>query len=70
MFFKKLFGNNISPDCEYCRYYAKNSSGDPMCSKGSANFVTPCFRYAYDPLKREPKVMPEIPEFTADDFKL
>lgn len=70
MSLKKLFGKNVPPDCEYCQFYAKNAGGNPVCRTRSGNVGTPCARYTYDPLKREPRVMPEMPEFTADDFKL
>ncbi len=71
MFFtKKLFGNSVAPSCEYCRYSTKNESGKTGCRYGTLSLDEPCGRYTYDPLKREPKVLPAMPEFTADDFKL
>lgn len=70
MSFKKLFGKNIAPDCEYCLYYEKNNGGKPICRCGSRSFEKTCGRYVYDPLKREPKTLPDIPKFTADDFKI
>ena len=66
---KKLFGNNIPPACEYCRFYQKNNGGNPSCAYGTAIENT-CKRYEYDPLKREPRSAPTLPKFTADDFKL
>ncbi|MBQ8133527.1 MAG: hypothetical protein IJ192_03830 [Clostridia bacterium] len=70
MFKKKLFGNNIPPSCEYCRFAVKKSSGNSVCRYGSALPDEPCGKYVYDPLKREPKALPAIPKYTADDFKL
>lgn len=70
MFRKKLFGNNIAPDCTYCLYSEKNSGGKLICRYGSPTMGTVCQRYMYDPLKREPKTLPDMPKFTADDFKL
>ena len=67
---KKLFGNNIPPKCEYCRYCQKNNSGKPVCPYGAAESGDTCKRYIYDPLKREPRSLPTLPKFTADDFKL
>lgn len=67
---KKLFGNNVPPRCDYCRYYKKNSSGEPSCPYGFKTVGDTCKKYVYDPLKREPQSMPTIPKFTADDFKL
>lgn len=66
---KKLFGNNIPPSCEYCRFSAKNTGGNLSCVYGTAADDT-CKRYEYDPLKREPKSAPTLPTFTADDFRL
>ena len=67
---KKLFGNNITPSCEYCEFSTKNNDGKPLCQFGSNSVDTPCKRYSYDPLKRQPKPVPTLPKFTADDFKL
>lgn len=67
---RKLFGTNIPPSCEYCLYYVKNNGGRPACRRGNSIIGNPCRGYAYDPLKREPKAMPDLPKFTADDFKL
>ena len=66
----KLFGNNIPPRCDYCRFYQKNISGNPSCPYGLQTIGEPCKRYVYDPLKREPQSVPTLPKFTADDFKL
>ena len=70
MSLKKLFGNNIAPDCEYCRYYIKKAGSNPVCRYGAMSFEQTCRRYVYDPLKREPRNLPDIPKYTADDFKL
>lgn len=70
IFRKKLFGNNITPDCSYCQYCEKNSGGNQICRCGSPTIGTVCARYIYDPLKREPRTLPDIPKFTAEDFKL
>ncbi len=67
---KKLFGNNIPPRCEYCRFYEKNIDGNSACPYGTVSADSTCRRYEYDPLKREPKSAPTLPKFTADDFKL
>ena len=67
---KKLFGNNIPPRCEYCRYVTKNSSGKLSCPYGAGTLEDTCKRYEYNPLKREPQSLPTLPKFTADDFKL
>ncbi len=67
---KKLFGKNIPPSCEYCQYCVKRNGGAKVCRYGLTSDDKVCSKYTYDPLKREPKVRPKLPEFTADDFKL
>ena len=65
----KLFGNNVPPMCEYCRFSEKNIDGNSVCPYGLTT-NTPCKKYTYDPMKREPRSSPVLPKFTADDFKL
>ena len=67
---KKLFGANITPDCEYCLYCDKSGKSSRICSFSSQPAERVCGRYVYDPLKREPRATPAMPEFTAEDFKL
>lgn len=70
MSLKKLFGNNITPSCEYCLYCVKKKGSSMVCRYGLPSRDKVCKKYSYDPLKREPKVLPKMREFTADDFKL
>jgi len=65
---KKLFGNHIPPNCEYCRFNTKNNDGKSGCAYGTVGDT--CKKYEYDPLKREPRTAPALPEFAADDFTL
>lgn len=67
---KKLFGNSITPSCEYCQHITKNNEGKKVCQMGVLSVESPCKKYIYDPLKREPKATPVLPKFTADDFKI
>ena len=67
---KKLFGNNVEPRCEYCRFIMTNRDGSVSCAYKSETADSPCQRYVYDPLKREPRTAPSLPSFTPDDFKL
>ncbi|MGN1457649.1 MAG: hypothetical protein ACI4XP_06815 [Acutalibacteraceae bacterium] len=67
---KKLFGNSITPSCDYCQYVTLNNEGKKICRMGVLSLEKPCRKYTYDPLKREPKPAPELPKFTADDFKI
>ena len=67
---KKLFGKNIPPSCEYCQFSVKKRGGSIICRYGIPSDDHERKKYIYDPLKREPKSLPKIPRFTADDFKL
>ena len=67
---KKLFGNTITPSCDYCQYVTVGNDGKKICRTGIMSPEGSCKKYVYDPLKREPKPTPELPKFTADDFKL
>ena len=69
-FFKKskknlLFGKNIEKDCSYCRY---NSGKDDIICKNYTGDI--CKQYEYDPLKRTPKSLPPLKQYSTDDFSL
>ena len=70
MSIKKLFGKNIAPSCEYCQFCVKKNGGAMVCRYGIPSDDKVCGKYVYNPLKREPRVRPNLPKFTADDFKL
>lgn len=70
--FKKLFGNNISPACEYCAK-AKTSvrDGVMLCSKkGIVALNFKCRSFEYDPIKRVPHGRAKPMEFSPEDFVL
>lgn len=69
---KKLFGNKISPACEYCQHGTKSSDNAMiLCSKkGVVSPFYSCNKFVYMPTKRIPKRRPNLPRYTADDFKL
>lgn len=69
---KNLFGGNVEPACLYCEY-AKPSPDKVMVLCRRFGPVSPhykCKKYRYDPLKRAPRGLPKLPEFTAEDFEL
>lgn len=71
MFNNNLFGRRIESACEYCTFGHKNALGTILCKyKGVVEPYYSCKKFEYSPLKREPKVMPDLPKFTEDDFKL
>lgn len=71
MFNNSLFGKRIDPACEYCTFGHKNALGTILCKyRGVVEPYFYCKKYEYAPLKRIPRVMPDLPEFDEDTFKL
>jgi hypothetical protein len=68
--FKKLYGKNIKPSCEYCIHGSFSSDGSMiLCKKkGVVEIRYTCKRFIYDPIKRIPLKPLEIPEFSKEDF--
>ncbi|MBQ6569054.1 MAG: hypothetical protein IJL87_02215 [Clostridia bacterium] len=70
---RKIFSEKIEPACKYC-VYSEKRSGHVYCTKKRKNpEVDPadsCFRYKYNPLDRVPEVVPDLPEFKAEDFSI
>lgn len=64
-----LFGRSIEPDCAYCAHSVQ-AQGNLKCRLGQTPGQARCKRYAYDPLRREPKGEPKLAQFSAEDFKL
>ena len=67
---KKLFGNNITPNCEYCRFSERSPDGSVICPYKVNDIGSPCKKYEYDPTKREPNSAPVLPSFSPEDFRL
>ena len=69
---KKLYGNNISPACEYCARARRSANGRVMlCAKrGIVPLYHRCRRFVYDPLKRIPYRQPKLDTYKAEDFQL
>ncbi len=69
---KNLFGDNITPKCEYCALGNIASDGEMiLCSKKGV--VTPdfsCKKFEYTPIKRIPKRKRTLETYSAEDFKL
>lgn len=58
--------------CAICAHGTKAADSDLiLCEKkGILQPDFKCRKFKYDPLRRQPKMMPELPVFTFDDFKL
>lgn len=68
----KLFGNNIEPACEYCLNGTRSrDNAMVLCTKkGVVSPFYSCSKYVYMPTKRIPKRRPDLPQFSAEDFKI
>ncbi|MBQ2676261.1 MAG: hypothetical protein IJN31_08535 [Peptococcaceae bacterium] len=69
---RKLYGNNINPACGYCAHgvLAEDRVSVLCRKKGIVSCDYKCRRFKYDPLKRIPKIAPELMQFDAEDFAL
>lgn len=69
---KLLNKKSIPPACEYCAHGTKAPDGKTiLCAKkGVMRYNSSCRKYVYDPLKRQPKLPMELPQFDASDFEL
>ncbi len=58
--------------CAICLHGKKAADSDKiLCyKKGILEPDFKCSSFKYDPLKRVPKKMPELPKYTAEDFKI
>lgn len=66
---KKLFGQNITPDCSYCENSVIENE-IAFCKKSKHINNGKCKSFRYDPLMRIPKA--SVPErtYSADDFTI
>ena len=66
---KKNETKDIPVACEFCEHAVLiNDEENVLCGKkGIIGKGASCRKYVYDPLKRVPKPLPEIPHLTEDD---
>ena len=64
--------NKPEPACKYClRSQRTEDDTIILCpKKGVVLAEDSCRRFKYDPLKRQPGNMPELGNYTADQFEL
>jgi len=70
---KKLFNEDISPQCEYCHYGRITPDNySVLCEKRGIMLPNSyCKSFKYDVLKRRPqKKLQLFADYSADDFKL
>lgn len=65
-----LFGSSVPPNCAYCDHNL-SPSGPTACRFGlKLPEDGKCRRYRYNPILRQPKNTPPLPEFDPEEFKL
>ncbi|MBQ4039559.1 MAG: hypothetical protein IJC91_00365 [Oscillospiraceae bacterium] len=69
---KLLNKKQIAPACEYCSFGTVSPDEQSvLCpKKGIMRRTSSCRKFVYDPLKRQPKLPVELPEFDASEFEL
>lgn len=68
-----LFNKKIEPCCSYCVSGSRISEAEIMClKKGIVPPSGQCWKFKYDPLKREPPLPAKLKteELSAKDFSL
>ena len=68
-----LFRKNVAKFCSYCVHAGRTNGDQLLCAK--KGFTSPdgkCWRFRYDPLKREPsRYRPkDFTKFQEEDFRL
>lgn len=69
---KNVYNKSLEPQCLYCRFGTASADGKSVfcVKKGVMLPFSKCFRYKYDPLKREPYKEPQKLEYKKEDFSL
>jgi len=72
MAFEMLFGNRITPACQYCREgYPTGKSGEFLCArKGTVAPGFRCRHFYYDPLSRVPQRPLPLAKYDEKSFQL
>ena len=69
-FYKKLFGNNIDPNCEYCDNCEEAGQNIKMCKAKKEIINGKCRGFKYNPLLRTPQQISNLPKYNPKDFEL
>lgn len=65
----KLFGNNIKPDCIYCKNGTDAKSGY-ICTVKKQIKNGKCRKFIYNPTLRVPETSAQLQKFTKEDFEI
>lgn len=68
---RQLFNKN-QPACAYCRRGLSTATGEAVLCyyKGVCKPEDSCRRFQYDPLRRQPKQQPVLPDYDGAEFEL
>ncbi len=66
---KKLFGNNIEPNCLYCNNY-NNETETAFCEEKKEIKKGKCRKFSYNPTLRTPNIEAQLMQFNKEDFEL
>lgn len=67
---KKLFGENIDCNCEYCSNWNLEGEGYVCVVGEQISESGSCKKFSYDPLRRVPRKKPHLPKYSPEDFTL
>ncbi|MBR1810845.1 MAG: hypothetical protein IJ766_04225 [Clostridia bacterium] len=69
---QNFFSKEITPRCEHCAKGRLAATGtEVLCrNMGVVAKDYACKKFVYDPLKREPKKLKALEEFSVEDFAL
>ena len=68
-----IFNKNIEPQCAFCEHGTPiGDSNTVLCRKvgGVMHSFSKCKKFKYDPLKREPKHIKLLSDFSKEDFSI
>ncbi len=66
---RKLFGNNITPNCAYCDNFS-DEADKRGCTKNKEIKNGKCKKFDYNPILRTPKSEVKMMQFSKEDFEI
>ena len=66
---KKMFGNDIIPNCNYCKNFIVTPE-ESYCEYSKTIKKDKCRKFEYNPLLRVPQTAPAMMTFSKEDFEI
>ena len=66
---KKMFGNDIIPNCNYCKNFIVTPE-ESYCEYSKTIKKDKCRKFKYNPLLRVPQTAPAMMTFSKEDFEI